>query len=137
MLGLAQLLLSPDLLPLVGNFFRRFLILGYNQFITGLWNIVKAHQLYRCGGTGFFYALAMLILHGTHPTEAWTRNKGISYVKCPILNQYICNGTLAFIHAGFQDNAVGTSIRVGFQFHQFGLDQDLFKKIVYAITSFC
>ena len=136
MLGLAHILLAPDLLPLVGDLLGGFLILGHHQLVSSLGNIVKAHQLDRRRGAGFFDPFAKLVFHRPHPSETGTGHKRITDLEGTVFNQYVGDHPFALVNARLQHYAVGTSVGIGFELHQLRFNQYLFKQFVDALPGF-
>ena len=68
----------------------------------------------------------MIADQGADPAPFGTGNEDIANMQCPACDQNRCDGTATPFKAGFDDGALCGTVRIGFQFHQFGLENNSF-----------
>ncbi len=116
-------------LTLLGNLASGTIIGGDQEEVTGGGHGGQAQHLNRCGRTGRFHRLTVLVEHGTHAAVRSAGHDGIAHVERTLLNQHSGHGTRPLssrastvappgVHVG-----VGAEVQLSVSREQHGFEQ--------------
>ena len=100
-------------LTLLGNLASGTIIGGDQEEVTGGGHGGQAQHLNRCGRTGRFHRLTVLVEHGTHAAVRSAGHDGIAHVERTLLNQHSGHGTTTLVESGFDGGTTGVHVGVG------------------------
>ena len=106
------------------------------QLIARHRNARQSEDLHRNGRTGFLHRLATLVQQRPHAPGIYAADVVVTDSERTVLHQHRRNGTLALIELRFDDRADGTPRRIGLQFKDVRLQEDLIKQFADTGTLF-
>ena len=119
-------------LTIQGNFAGTAFIFNDGQNIACRWHAAKAKNLNRCCGASFGNLLALIVDQRADFARFPADNKDVAAFQCAAFDKHSGNSAAALIQLRLDNDGFGCTIRIGTQFHQFGLQRQLFEQGIKA-----
>ena len=109
---------------------RPFFILNHHEVVTGLRNIRQTHHFYRSSRNCFFNFFAFVIDKCSDLAKIATNDERFTDSQGAALNNHGGDRSAPFIQFGFDHHSFTAEQRVCFQFHDFCLQEQVFKEVI-------
>ena len=113
------------------------LFVGDVEDVASFRHVIEAEDFDRNRRFGFLDAFAAFVVHGADLTKAGADDDCIADAESPFLDEDGSDRTAAFIQLGFDNNALGRTVRVGLEVLHFSQDEDVFQEVIEADLLVC
>ncbi len=134
--GLGELGLPFFLQPVQTDLLGHPLIFTDQELLPGIGHPAETVDLHRTGGRSLIHFLTPIVVEGPYLPKMDAADKRVPGLQGSPLNEHRSYRPPPFIQPGFHHPTSGRFFGIGFQFQNFGLQQDHFQEMVHPLAGF-